>query len=44
MNDVLLDAFRHNSWATKRLRAVCQNLSQEQRTSGAPSSEYLGNP
>ncbi len=38
MNDVLLDAVRHNSWATKQLLAVCRNLSEEHLTSGAPSS------
>jgi uncharacterized damage-inducible protein DinB len=38
MNDVLLDAFRHNSWATKQLLAVCRNLSEEQLTASAPSS------
>lgn len=38
MNDVLLDAFRHHSWATKQLLAVCRNLSEEQLTAGAPTS------
>ncbi len=38
MNDVLLDAFRHNSWATKQLLAVCRNLSEEHLTAGVPSS------
>jgi uncharacterized damage-inducible protein DinB len=38
MNDVLLDAFRHNSWATKQLLAVCRTLSEDQLTAGAPSS------
>ena len=38
MNDVLLDAFRHNSWATKRLLAVCRTLSEDHLTAGAPSS------
>ncbi len=32
MNDVLLDAFRHNSWATKQLLAACRSLSEEQRS------------
>ena len=32
MNDVLLDAFRHNSWATKHLLAACRSLSEEQRS------------
>jgi uncharacterized damage-inducible protein DinB len=30
MNEVLLDAFRHNSWATRHLLAVCRGLSAEQ--------------
>ncbi len=38
MNDVLLDAFRHHSWATKRLLAVCRTLSEEHLTAGAPTS------
>ena len=38
MNEVLLDAFRHNSWATKHLLAVCQRLSTEQLTAPAIAS------
>lgn len=30
MNGVLLDAFRHNSWATKQLLAACRSLSEDQ--------------
>ncbi len=32
VDDILLEAFRHNTWATKRLLAVCRNLSQDQLT------------
>lgn len=35
MNEVLLDAFRHNSWATQQLIAACRGLSQEQLTAFA---------
>lgn len=38
MNEVLLDAFRHNSWATKQLLATCRGLSTEQLTAPAPAS------
>ena len=38
MNEALLDAFRHNSWATKQLLAACCSLSEEQLTSPAPGS------
>jgi uncharacterized damage-inducible protein DinB len=38
MNEVLLDAFRHNSWATKQLLAACRGLSEEQLTSTAIGS------
>lgn len=30
MNPILLDAFRHNAWATKTLLNVCRDLSDEQ--------------
>lgn len=30
MNEALLDAFRHNSWATGHLLAACRGLSEEQ--------------
>lgn len=35
MNDALLEAFRHNSWATRRLLAFCRELSEEQLRSSA---------
>jgi uncharacterized damage-inducible protein DinB len=38
MNEALLDAFRHNSWATKQLIAACRGLSEEQLTSPATAS------
>ena len=38
MNDVLLDAFRHNSWATKHLLAACRGLATEQLTHPASGS------
>ncbi|HEU5012386.1 MAG TPA: DinB family protein [Roseiflexaceae bacterium] len=38
MNEILLDAFRHNSWATKQLIAACRGLSTEQLTIPAPGS------
>lgn len=33
MNEALLEAFRHNAWATKQLLAFCRGLSEEQLTS-----------
>lgn len=30
MNETLLDAFRHNSWATKQLLNACRDLSEEE--------------
>jgi uncharacterized damage-inducible protein DinB len=33
MNEVLLEAFRHNAWATKQLLAACRGLSDERLTS-----------
>ena len=38
MNEVLLDAFRHNSWATQQLLSACHVLSEEQLASPAPGS------
>ena len=38
MNEVLLDPFRHNSWATKQLGAACQSLAEDQLTSPATAS------
>jgi uncharacterized damage-inducible protein DinB len=30
MNELLLDAFRHSAWATKRLIAACETVSAEE--------------
>lgn len=30
MDEILLDAFRHSAWATKRLIAACQSVSAEE--------------
>lgn len=30
MNEILLEAFRHDAWATKRLLDACRSLSQDQ--------------
>lgn len=38
MNEILLDAFRHNSWATKQLLTACRGLSTQQLTSPAVGS------
>ena len=38
MNEALLDAFRHNSWATRQLLAACRSLATEQLTSPAMGS------
>lgn len=35
MNGALLEAFRHNGWATKQLLAFCLSLSEQQLTSPA---------
>jgi uncharacterized damage-inducible protein DinB len=35
VNEALLEAFRHNCWATKQLLAYCQDLSAEQLTSSS---------
>jgi uncharacterized damage-inducible protein DinB len=32
VNETLLEAFRHNAWATKQLLAACRDLTQEQLT------------
>lgn len=32
VNELLLETFRHNAWATKRLLAACRRLSLEQLT------------
>lgn len=38
MNEALLDAFRHNGWATKQLIASCRGLSTERLTTTAIGS------
>jgi uncharacterized damage-inducible protein DinB len=38
MNEVLLDAFRHNSWATRQLLAACRGLAADQLTAAASAS------
>lgn len=38
MNEALLEAFRHNGWATRELLASCRGLSEEQLTSSAPGT------
>jgi uncharacterized damage-inducible protein DinB len=35
MNEALLEAFRHNGWATRQLLAFCRGLSGEQLTSSS---------
>ena len=35
MNGALLEAFRHNSWATRQLLAFCRDLSEEQLAASA---------
>jgi uncharacterized damage-inducible protein DinB len=35
VNGALLEAFRHNGWATKQLLATCRGLSEEQLTPSA---------
>ena len=38
MNDGLLDAFRHNAWATGELLRVCQTLTESQLEMSAPGT------
>jgi uncharacterized damage-inducible protein DinB len=38
VNEALLEAFRHNGWATKQLLASCRGLSEEQLRSAATGS------
>lgn len=38
MNDGLIDAFRHNAWATRELIAVCRELSDAQLHATAPGT------
>lgn len=40
VNEALLEAFRHNGWATRQLLAFCRGLSEEQLTS--PSAGGYG--
>jgi uncharacterized damage-inducible protein DinB len=35
VNGALLEAFRHNSWATRQLLAVCRDLSEDQLAASA---------
>jgi uncharacterized damage-inducible protein DinB len=38
MNDVLLDLFRHKTWATLRLFEFCESLTEEQLDSTTPGT------
>ncbi|MGH2813427.1 MAG: DinB family protein [Actinomycetota bacterium] len=38
MNEALLDAFRHNTWATKQLITFCRDLPAERLTTPATGS------
>lgn len=38
MNDGLLDAFRHNAWATRELLLVCHELTETQLHATAPGT------
>lgn len=38
MNDGLVDAFRHNAWATGELLAVAQNLTEDQLHATVPGT------
>jgi uncharacterized damage-inducible protein DinB len=38
MDELLLEAFRHNAWATKCLLRFCRDLSTEQLTSTPPGT------
>src|SRR5258708_1970894 len=42
MNDGLLDAFRHNAWATRQLLVLCRELTPTQR--GATTTGVYGSP
>jgi uncharacterized damage-inducible protein DinB len=35
MSEAILDAFRHNAWATRVLIEFCRGLDEKQLTSGA---------
>ena len=38
MDELLLEAFRHNSWATRRLLDFCRRLMPDQLTATAPGT------
>ena len=38
MNGALLEAFRHNAWATRHLLVFCRDLPPEQLATGAPGT------
>lgn len=38
MDQLLIEAFRHNSWATKRLLGFCRQLMPDQLTATAPGT------
>src|SRR5690349_9651597 len=38
MNDGLVDAFRHNTWATRQVLKVCQKLTESQLQETAPGT------
>jgi uncharacterized damage-inducible protein DinB len=38
MNDGLVDAFRHNAWATRELLLICQDLTETQLHATAPGT------
>jgi uncharacterized damage-inducible protein DinB len=38
MDELLLEAFRHHAWATKRLLNFCRRLSADQLTATAPGT------
>ena len=38
MDELLLEAFRHNSWATKRLLEFCRSLTPDQLNATAPGT------
>jgi len=40
-NEALIEAFRHNGWATRRLLGSCKGLSEEQLSS-APTGSFGG--
>jgi uncharacterized damage-inducible protein DinB len=38
MNDLVLDAFRHNAWATRKLLSFCREVPQEALDAAASGS------